>query len=119
MVIRGGYSKVFDRIGQGIAPNFDEGLAFGMATSIAAPSGQPTKPTRRSASRAVDIMPPTMPAAPPGGFPQTPPIEAGIITASIDDTLVTPSAHMVNVIIGREISRQLRVRGGLHRPLRP
>ena len=57
-------------------------------------------------------MPPTMPAAPPGGFPQTPPIEAGIITASIDDTLVTPSAHMVNVIIGREISRNFAIEGG-------
>ena len=33
-----------------------------------------------------------------GGFPQTPPIEAGIITTSIDDTLVTPSAHMANFI---------------------
>ncbi|MEX2080191.1 MAG: hypothetical protein WEC33_01125, partial [Dehalococcoidia bacterium] len=31
IVIRGGYSKVFDRIGQGIARNFDSAFAFGMA----------------------------------------------------------------------------------------
>jgi hypothetical protein len=44
-----------------------------------------------------------MPVAPKGGFPQTPPVRAGIITTSIDDTLVTPSAHMVNFIVGREL----------------
>ncbi len=39
MVVRGGYSKVFDRIGQGIALNFDQNAAFGMATSISSPFG--------------------------------------------------------------------------------
>ena len=112
MVIRGGYSKVFDRIGQGIATNFDEGLAFGMATSITSPFGAAYETDPAVRFRAVNIMPPTMPAAPPGGFPQTPPIEAGIITGSIDDTIVTPSAHMVNVIIGRELGRNFAFEGG-------
>jgi hypothetical protein len=31
MVVRGGYSKVFDRVGVGLATNFDEGFAFGMS----------------------------------------------------------------------------------------
>jgi hypothetical protein len=112
MVIRGGYSKVFDRIGQGIATNFDSGFAFGMATSISSPFGTANETT--PGVRFVDIgtMPPTMPVAPKGGFPQTPPLHAGIITSSIDDTLVTPSAHMVNLLVSREISRSFAIEGG-------
>jgi hypothetical protein len=57
-------------------------------------------------------MPSTMPAAPAGGFPQTPPRRAGIITSSIDDTLVTPSAHMTSAIVGFDISRNYTVEVG-------
>jgi hypothetical protein len=112
MVVRGGYSKVFDRIGQGIALNFDQGAAFGMSTSIASPFGDPyeTDPAARFVN--LSSMPPTMPEAPAGGFPQTPPIEAGIITSTIDDTLVTPSAHMINAIIGRELPGNFALEGG-------
>jgi hypothetical protein len=112
MVIRGGYSKVFDRIGQGIATNFDGAFAFGMATSISSPFGAAyeTNPAVRFIN--TSTMPPTMPAAPPGGFPQTPPVEAGIITSSIDDTLVTPSAHMLNLVIGRDLGNNFAFEGG-------
>ena len=112
LVVRGGYSKVFDRVGVGLATNFDEGFAFGMSTAISSPFGgaYETDP----AVRFVDIntMPPTMPAAPPGGFPQTPPVRAGIITQSIDDTLVTPSAHMASAIIGFDFSRNYSIEAG-------
>ncbi len=112
MVIRGGYSKVFDRIGQGIATNFDSAFAFGMATSINSPFGAPYE--TNPAARFVDVntMPPTMPAAPKGGFPQTPPLHAGIITSSIDDTMVTPSAHMVNLLVSRELGSSFAIEGG-------
>jgi hypothetical protein len=112
MVIRGGYSKVFDRIGQGLALNFDSGFAFGMSTSISSPFGAPyeTNPAARFSN--IETMPPTMPVAPKGGFPQTPPLQAGIITTSIDDTLVTPSAQMVNFIIGRELKGDFAIEGG-------
>lgn len=112
MVIRGGYSKVFDRIGQGLALNFDQNLSFGMSTSLSSPFGLAYE--QNPAARFVNIstMPPTMPTAPPGGFPQTPPLEAGVITSSIDDTLVTPSAHMANVIVGRELRGNFAIEGG-------
>ncbi len=108
-VIRGGYSKVFDRIGQGLATNFDEGFAFGMSTTISSPFGAPYE--TNPAVRFVDLttMPPTMPAAPKGGFPQTPPLHAGIITQSIDDTIVTPSAHVSNLAFARELGRDFSV----------
>jgi len=112
MVIRSGYSKVFDRIGQGIALNFDQSFAFGMATSISSPFGAPYETNPNVRFRDVNTLPPTVPTAPPGGFPQTPPIEAGIITSSIDDTLVTPSAHMVNLVIGRELAHNFAFEGG-------
>jgi hypothetical protein len=112
MVIRGGYSKVFDRIGQGIALNFDQGFAFGMSTSISSPFGAPYETDPSVRFRDTTTLPPTLPAAPPGGFPQTPPIRAGIITSSIDDTLVTPSAHTASAIIGRELPGNFAIEGG-------
>jgi hypothetical protein len=112
MVIRSGYSKVFDRIGQGIALSFDQGLAFGMSTSLTSPFGSPYE--FNPAVRFVNIttLPPTLPTASPGGFPQTPESRVGQITASIDDKLVTPSAHMVNVIVGRELRGGFAVEAG-------
>ena len=53
-----------------------------------------------------------MPAAPAGSSPQTPPRRAGIITSSIDDTLVTPSAHMASAIVGYDMSRNYLVEVG-------
>jgi carboxypeptidase family protein len=112
MVVRGGYSKVYDRIGQGLALNFDNGFSFGMSTSISSPFGADyeTNPAVRFST--INALPPTVPAAPKGGFPQTPPVRAGIITTSIDDTLVTPSAHMANFIVGRELRGSFAFEGG-------
>jgi hypothetical protein len=112
LVVRGGYSKVFDRLGQGLALNFDQGFAFGMSTSISSPFGAPYETNPAVRFRDLTTMPPTMPAAPPGGFPQTPPRRAGIITQSIDDTITTPSAHMVNLVVGRELPGQFAVEAG-------
>ncbi len=111
-VVRGGYSKAFDRIGQGIASNFDGGASFGMSTSLTSPFGAPYE--QNPGVRFVDIktMPVTIPAAPPGGFPQTPPKFAGVITSTIDDTIVTPSAHMVNMIVGRNLGRDYTIEAG-------
>lgn len=112
LVIRGGYSKVFDRVGVGLATNFDEGFAYGMSTTISSPFGLAYETNPEARFRGIGQMPSTMPAAPAGGFPQTPPIRAGIITQSIDDTLVTPSAHMTSAIVGFDISRNFTVEGG-------
>jgi hypothetical protein len=50
LVVRGGYSKVFDRVGQGLANNFDEGFAFGMSTTLSSPFGLAYERTRGCAS---------------------------------------------------------------------
>ncbi len=111
-VVRGGYSKVFDRIGQGIASNFDGGASFGMSTSLSSPFGDPYETTPGARFVAINQMPTTIPQAPAGGFPQTPPLEAGVITSSIDDTIVTPSAHMLNLIVGRDLGRSFTLEVG-------
>ncbi len=112
MVVRGGYSKVFDRVGVGLATNFDEGFAFGMSTQISSPFGSAYEANPGARFVNITTMPPTMPAAPAGGFPQTPPRRAGIITTSIDDTLVTPSAHMASAIVGYDLSRNYSMEVG-------
>jgi hypothetical protein len=112
MVLRGGYSKVFDRVGVGLATNFDEGFAFGMSTSISSPFGAAYETNPDARFSTITTMPSTMPAAPAGGFPQTPPERAGIITQSIDDTLVTPSAHMASAVWGFDITRNYTLEVG-------
>jgi hypothetical protein len=105
MVIRGGYSKVFDRIGHGLASNYDAAGSFGMATRLSSPFGDPyeTDPAVRFGS--VTTLPPTVPAAPPGEFPTTPPLEAGVITSALDGSITTPSSHMFNAVVGRQFGR--------------
>jgi len=109
MVLRGGYAKVFDRLGTGLAANFDSAFAFGMSTSISSPFGLAYESNPAVRFKDLTTLPPTIPAAPPGGFPQTPPRQAGIITSSIDDTITTPSAHMVDFAVSREIGRNFAV----------
>jgi hypothetical protein len=108
-VVRGGYSKVFDRVGLGLARNFDRNLAFGMSTSLSSPYGDPYETNPEARFVDINTMPSTMPVAPPGGFPTTPPLYAGQITGSIDDGLVTPSAHMINFAVSKQFGNDFSV----------
>ncbi len=112
LVVRGGYSKVFDRVGAGLATNFDEGFAFGMSTTISSPFGAPYEENPAARFTNPTTLPPTVPAAPAGGFPQTPPRRQGIIAETIDDTLVTPTSHVATAVVGRELGRNLTVEAG-------
>lgn len=103
--IRGGYAKVFDRLGQGLATQFDAVGSFGMLTTLSSPFGlaYETNP----GVRFVDFhtLPLTVPAAPKGGFPSTPPLEAGVIAQGLSDNITTPSAHMFDLAFSRELGR--------------
>jgi hypothetical protein len=112
LVVRGGYSKVFDRVGQGLALQFDQFNSFGLSTALSSPFGLAYETNPAVRFRDINTMPPTMPVAPAGGYPQTPPFEAGVITGTIDDTLVTPSAHTVNFIVGRELPGDFAIEAG-------
>ena len=109
MAIRGGYSIVYDRIGQALATNFDRAGAFGLSTSLSSPFGGHNEDDPSIRFQGVDVLPPTLPEAPPGGFPQQPPLHAGQITEALDGTIVTPYAHSFNVVVGRELGRGFAV----------
>jgi hypothetical protein len=102
-VVRGGYSLVYDRLGLALAQNFDSVGSYGLATQIESPYGGNNEDNPDVRFQGIDVLPNTVPAAPPGGFPQTPPDSAAIYSA-IDPTITTPYAHTFNVVVGRELS---------------
>jgi hypothetical protein len=103
LTIRGGYGKVFDRIGQGIATTFDAAGSFGMSTQLSSPFGLAYETNPAARWRDVNTLPPTLPAAPKGGFPTTPPLEAGVIATGLSDKITTPSAHMFDLVVSRDL----------------
>jgi hypothetical protein len=109
MVVRGGYSLLYDRVGFALATIFDEGGSFGMSTSISSTFGTSDETIPAARFRDLSTLPPTLPAAPPGGFPSTPPIGNVAIYQSIDDGITTPYHHVFNAVVGRELSRSFAV----------
>jgi hypothetical protein len=102
-VVRGGYSLVYDRIGAGIATSFDSGGSFGLSTSQSSPANRNNEDNPAIRFQGITVLPPTLPAAAPGGYPATPPVGAGVITRSIDNTIRTPYSHVMNLVVGRDL----------------
>ncbi len=109
MVIRGGYSMVYDRIGQALATQFDNVGAFGLSTNLDSPFGLPYETMPEVRFRGVNVIPNTVPPAPPGGFPQTPEQYQGVITSALDSSIRTPYAHSFNIVVGRELGADFSV----------
>jgi hypothetical protein len=112
LVVRGGYSMVYDRIGNALATNFDRLGSFGLSTVLSSPFGGNNEDEPSVRFQGLDVVPPTLPDAPPGGFPQTPPSYAGVITEALDGTLVTPYYHSFNVLLGRDLGKGFSIEGG-------
>jgi hypothetical protein len=112
--IRGGFSVAYDHNGTELLNYLNQTGAFGLSTSLQSLLG----------GQSVDCAPRittlnTIPTegcggqilrpAPPGGFPQTPPI--GIANGGfsysngVDQNLKTPYVYMVDFSIGRELTR--------------
>ena len=109
MVIRGGYSLLYDRVGFALATIFDQSSSFGMSTQLPASFG--TSDETVPGARFVDLttLPSTLPAPPPGGFPTTPPLGDVAIYSSLDDTITTPYHHVFNAVVGRELSQNFAI----------
>jgi len=108
LVVRGGYSMVYDRIGQALATRFDQVGSFGLSTQLDSPFGGNNEDNPDIRFQAINVLPPTLPAVPPGGFPSTPPIgeagnPAGVITSALDSGITTPYSHVYNIVVGREL----------------
>ncbi|MPZ16682.1 MAG: hypothetical protein GEV06_02025 [Luteitalea sp.] len=103
-VVRGGYSLVYDRIGAGLATSFDADGSFGLSTLLTTPVNTVNETNPDARFQGLDVEPTQLlQPAPPGAFPQTPETGAGVITQSIDDTIVTPYSHVFNVVVGRDL----------------
>lgn len=103
LVLRGGYSMVYDRVGAGIASSFDAGGSFGLSTSLSSPANQFNETSPLVRFQGVNVIPASLRAAPPGGYPATPPEGAGVITSSIDSSIITPYSHIFNLVAGFEL----------------
>lgn len=133
LVIRGGYSLVYDRIGQALATQFDAAGSFGLSTSLETPYASmnectaprwtaintvagpgPVPSTTTSCSSPTLPVSPTVTLllnAPPGGFPATPQQGLFAIASGLDSNLRTPYAHMIDFAVARELPGNLTIEG--------
>jgi len=100
---------VYDRIGSGLATQFNTAGSFGLASVLSSPvnTNNETNPAIRF--QGVDVIPATYPGAPPASFPATPPTRSGTITSAIDQNLRTPYSHAYNLTFSRDLGRNYAV----------
>jgi hypothetical protein len=110
--IRGGFGMVYDRVGAGLLSTFDQFGSFGLSTSLT----NTVIPSVATAPRVSDLnsVPTTdqngeviFPAAPPGGFPFTPPNQEGglAINWGLDNSIKTPYSYTVDLSVARQFSK--------------
>ncbi len=130
LVIRGGFSLVYDRLGNGIICSFDRAGSFGMSTEITstfagcdegfgtAPLGSCPRFLGEFDTSAATAQ--LLPAAPPGGFPAVPPGSDGAggllpgafaISTALDSGIKTPFARVFNLSVARELPGGITVEG--------
>jgi len=124
--IRGGYSLVYDRIGNGIASSFNDIGSFGLSTTIDSffggcgigTEGTPsqgqrpcvrfsgvnnTGPVKAATNVCGNPPQPCLVPSPGATFPSTPP--SGLLTVSqgLDDKIKSPYAHTLDLAVAREL----------------
>ena len=123
-VLRGGFSKVYDRPGMQLLSTFDANAPGGLSATVQNPCCAATDPTAATTNpydtadgvpriSNINIIPKTnsfgevfFEPAPPGQFPQTPPATGQAITWGIDQSIKTPYAYAFDFSIGRELPKR-------------
>ena len=127
-VIRGGFSRVYDRAGMQLLSTFDQNAPGGLGATVQNPCCSSLDPggsgTPYDTADGVPRLDPTIPnsinvipttngfgdvffePAPPGKFPQTPPAFGQAITWGVDQSLKTPYAYALDFSIGRELPQR-------------
>ena len=122
-VIRGGFGKVYDRAGMQLLSTFDANAPGGLSATVQNPCCSPSDPagsgtpydTADGVPRItnINVIPSTnqfgdvfFEPAPPGAFPQTPPLTGQAITWGIDQSIKTPYAYAIDFSIGRELPKR-------------
>ncbi|MGH9534938.1 MAG: carboxypeptidase regulatory-like domain-containing protein [Terriglobales bacterium] len=99
--IRGGYDLIYEHFGAGMVNTFNQDGAFGLSTNLTNPLGITIANAPRMTC--LTCLPSAIqPAAPPGGFPQTPPPLFGNIAWGLDSAIKTPYVHEVDFSITRQ-----------------
>ncbi len=127
-VLRGGAAMVYDRFGSQMITDFDAVGSVGVATRLGFPESY-----RWNNAPRVDQGVPAFPAAPKGGFPNTPPDVKAVAGTflGISPDLVNPYSILLNMNFARDIkggltmeigyvgrlSRKLLLQGDTYTPL--
>ena len=100
--IRGGFSIVFDRFGQGIVDEFN-GNSFGLTTSLSNPFVPVSSPSNRLTS--VNVIPPSLIQPAPGApsFPEVIQPQPTARATSLDTSLKTPYSYAIDFSVAREL----------------
>ncbi len=119
--IRGGFSIVYDRVGESLVDTFDQNGSYGLSSILSNPSNvQESSFAPRLTSMNVipqkDYNPNFNPIndyiLPPdtgSTFPKTYPIGSGAITWGLDDRLKTPYSYAIDLAVSREITRSTSI----------
>ena len=107
--IRAGFGMFYDLIGQPLAGSY-AGSALGFSTSLSNPAGVQSALNTPRYTGFYNIPAGLLPAAPPGGFPQTQP-NIFQITNSIDPSLKSPYTMNLDFSLGREFGHGWFVQG--------
>jgi hypothetical protein len=108
-VLRGGAAMVYDRFGSQMITDFDSVGSVGVATRLGFPDSY-----RWGNAPRVDAGIPAFPAAPRGGFPNTPPDVTAVAGTflGISPDLVNPYSILLNLNFAREVKGGMTVEVG-------
>ena len=109
-VIRLGGAMVYDRYGSAMATSFAASGSPGLATSVTQPSNTDFTDSFRYSGGAL----PSLPAAPQGGFPFTPPAVAGGFGSysGVNPNLVAPYSMLLNLNYTRPLPGKMTIELG-------
>jgi Carboxypeptidase regulatory-like domain len=121
-VIRGGFSKVYDRAGMQLLNTFDANPPGGLGATLQNPCCTPGYDDAAHVPRitSINVIPTCGPVdncanpanqlfftpAPPGAFPQTPSTSLQAISWGIDQSMKVPHSYAFDFSIGRELPKQ-------------
>ena len=103
MVVRGGYSLLYDRVGFALATIFDEGGSFGMSTSISSTFGTSDETVPSARFRDLARCRRRCPARLPEASRRRRRSATSPSTRASTTGSPTPYHHVFNAVVGREL----------------
>lgn len=109
-VLRVGAAMLYDRYGSDMVVNFDRSGSPGLATSVT----QPRNTNFSDSFRYTGSSLPSLPPAPAGGFPFTPPTIVGGFNSNlgVSPDLVAPYSYLLNASYARPLPQKLTIEVG-------